>query len=84
MGIEHEKESAADERSYQRDVLLDWMKERFDKVDEDNDELKKELKTISTTVVQHSTYWGIVKWALVSCGGLITATLAYFGIHPKS
>lgn len=84
MGIENEKESPSEERSYQRDVLRDWMKERFDKVDKDNEEIAKDLKTISDTVIQHSTYWGIVKWALISSGGVGAAVLSFFGLHPSA
>lgn len=56
-----------------------FLKGRFDKVDADNAEIKKELVTVHAKVDRHSVYWDIIKWSVPS-GGL-AAVLGWFGFH---
>lgn len=57
-----------------------WLAERFDKVDEDNADIKKELKTVRDTVTTHSVYWSITKW---SVAGIIGTVLSWFGVSYR-
>lgn len=72
-----------------------WLQQRFDRIDEDNTAMLSELrahiaddKTIALTVQQHSTYWGIVKFAGITiigvAGSLFAAVGGFFGISHKN
>ncbi len=57
-----------------------WMKERFDRVDTDNKNIKTELTTVHEIVTQHAVYWSIAKYV---AGAIVTGSggiLAWFGL----
>lgn len=58
---------------------MEFLTGRFDRVDSDNAEIKKELATVHAKVDRHTVYWDIVKWAIP--GGGLAAVLGWFGLH---
>lgn len=47
-----------------RHNVFEWIEKRFDKVDEDNREIKTKLAAVHDTVNRHAVYWDITKWSL--------------------
>ena len=62
---------------------FDWIRDRFDKVDSDNKDIKDELVIVHTTVTQHGVYWDIVKYCIIAGGGISGAIAAVFGWNHK-
>jgi len=61
---------------------------RFDTIEEQNDAqlalLNEHIKVdnaVHAVVVQHSTYWSIMRWSLAAIGGLVTSILGFLGLH---
>ncbi len=61
-----------------------FLKERFDKVDADNAEIKRELATVHAEVDRHGLYWDITKWALgLGIPTSLASLAAWFGFTHK-
>lgn len=78
-----ERLPSSEERSYQRDMLRSWMKERFDKIDEDNEKIKTDVDTVKEQVLRHGIYWDIVKYSVISAGGIAATVGGWLGLHQK-
>jgi hypothetical protein len=60
----------------------EWLIERFDRIDQDNKDIKTELMEVHSTVMRHSAYWNVVKY-LAGSGGAIAAFLSFVGYDKK-
>ena len=56
---------------------LKLLTDRFDKVDQDNAAIKKDVSTIKADVARHSMYWDITKYAVP---GALASFLSYLGL----
>ena len=55
---------------------LKLLTDRFDRVDQDNAEIKTDISSVKLDVARHSMYWDITRYAGYTT---ITSLLAYFG-----
>ena len=62
---------------------FDWIRDRFDRVDEDNKEINDTVQVIKEKVNRHDTYWSLTKWIASGAAGSATAIAAFFGFHQK-
>lgn len=58
---------------------MQFLCQRFDKIDLDNAEIKQDLKIVHTKVTRHGIYWDIVKWGAVSGVGIAASIAGFFG-----
>lgn len=63
---------------------MQFLSQRFDKIDTDNADIKADLKAVHAKVTRHGIYWDIVKWGAISSSGLIASLAGYFGYNKHN
>lgn len=77
-----ERERATELLHEHNGSILLWIRDRFDKVDRDNEAIKTKLAAVHDKVNRHAVYWDITRRAAYALAASVCAWLASLFVRP--